>query len=274
MTTTTLVTVGEVARRGARRIGLTRARIAAGRMYCERTALAIRPGRQNPVRGRILCYHSVGQPAYGVNDVTPQRFREHLEIARAEGYRFVPAEHIAATGGEPGDLAITFDDGLRSVLDPACSILERFGAPATCFVVSSWPDHEGRFQRDEALGWDGLRRLLDAGVAIGSHSVNHPDFAALDADEARTELVASRRRIEDRLGIDVHDFAIPFGQSANWTGALTRLANDVGYRHVYAQSQDRRAEGTVARTFVTRFDDRRRFLAALAGAYDRWEEWY
>ena len=45
--------------------------------------------------GRILCYHSVGQEEWGINDVTPAQFRRHIELALNAGYRFVPASEIA-----------------------------------------------------------------------------------------------------------------------------------------------------------------------------------
>ena len=47
-----------------------------------------------------------------------------------------------------------------------------------------------------------------------------------------------------------------------------------GYRTVYAQSVDTRQAGTIPRTFITRIDKPMLFRAALAGAYDNWEEWY
>ncbi len=51
------------------------------------------------------------------------------------------------------------------------------------------------------------------------------------------------------------------------------LAYQAGYKDVYAQAEDTRPNGTIPRTFVTRFDGDRIFSALLRGAYDRWEEW-
>lgn len=82
----------------------------------------------------------------------------------------------------------------------------------------------------------------------------------------------SRRVIQDRIRADVDSFAIPFGQSRNWHSELSGLARSLGYTTIYAQAVDTRAEGTVPRTFVTRFDRDRIFRAALEGAFDQWEE--
>ena len=88
-----------VLKRAARRAGLRRAQLAALRMRCERTLLAGLGRNRARTRGRILCYHSVGTPQWGVNDVSPTQFRRHLELALAAGYRFVRAEEIAHSGG-------------------------------------------------------------------------------------------------------------------------------------------------------------------------------
>src|SRR5262245_9454674 len=98
-------------------------------MCCERNILAAVGPRRQRTEGRILCYHSVGQPVWGVNDVSPEQFRRQIELALREGFRFVPASQIGRTGGGPRDLAITFDDGLKSTLTTAAPILAEYGVP-------------------------------------------------------------------------------------------------------------------------------------------------
>jgi hypothetical protein len=79
--------------------------------------------------------------------------------------------------------------------------------------------------------------------------------------------------IERRLGFAPKTFAIPLGQSMNWTGECAAAARTAGYDIIYAQAEETRPAGTVARTFVTRFDHARIFRALLDGTFDRWEEW-
>ena len=50
------------------------------------------------------------------------------------------------------------------------------------------------------------------------------------------ELVQSCLTIEQRIGIRPVAFAVPFGQSNNWNATAQRLAQEAGYRRVYAQS--------------------------------------
>jgi len=262
------------AKKFSRSIEQNRRRFAAARMYCERSALAAAGVPRHPRNhGRILCYHSVGQPNFGVNDVAPKRFRRHIELALSLGYRFVPAGEIARTGGGAKDLALTFDDAAKTVLSEAAPILKEFGAPYTVFAVSEWADHADDWRRREILNWQGLEQLMSMGAELGSHSASHSDFGVIDEAKMRYELEDSRHKFKRHLGFLPETFAIPLGQSRNWNDTASRLAREAGYTTIYAQAEQTRPEGTIARTFVTHFDGDLIFGALLRGAYDRWEEW-
>jgi peptidoglycan/xylan/chitin deacetylase (PgdA/CDA1 family) len=247
------------------------------RMGTERWSLAARSravgGRTIPRRGRILAYHSIGTPQWGVNDVAPRDFERHLQIAVDDGWSFATPAEVIAEPDEPR-LALTFDDGAISVLTHAVPVLRHHGIPATAFVVTGWADGQHEYGYDLVLDWRGVSALGEAGLSLASHSVSHPDFGRLEPDETRRELEVSRERMRHMLGLETDEFAIPLGQSRNWSRAAGQAAAEAGYRTVYAQSVDTRPEGTVARTFITRIDRPMLFRAALAGAYDNWEEWF
>jgi peptidoglycan/xylan/chitin deacetylase (PgdA/CDA1 family) len=257
-----------------RKTGLERRHVEAARMYGERQALALAPQRDARAHGRILCYHSVGQPVFGVNDVAPARFRRQIELALELGYRFVPPAKIARTGGGPKDLAVTFDDALKSVLTEADPILHEHSIPYAVFAVSQWSDHENDWQKEHVLSWDDLAAMIELrGVEVGSHSATHRNFGFIDEVKAREELEISHAVMRSRLGFAPETMAIPFGQSSNWTPEADRIAREIGFNIIYAQAEDTRPPNTIARTFVTGFDEDRIFKALLRGAYDRWEEW-
>jgi peptidoglycan/xylan/chitin deacetylase (PgdA/CDA1 family) len=257
----------------ARSVGVRRAHVARARLRAERELLATAAKRRPAPHGRILCYHSIGTPRWGVNDVSAERFTEQLELALQLGYRFVSAAAVAEGRAGADDIALTFDDGVLSAATAAAPILAEYGVPWTLFVVAGWADGRHSFDPGIVMGWQEVERLAAQGVEIGSHSMTHPDFGSLSEPEARRELLSSRELIESRVGIHVTSFAIPMGQSANWSAAAGIAAIDAGYELVYAQSVLTRPPGTVPRTFITRFDDRRIFAAALRGAFDGWEEW-
>jgi peptidoglycan/xylan/chitin deacetylase (PgdA/CDA1 family) len=268
-----VTTIVEPMKAVARKAGLRRAGVAALRMQAERAMLATTAKRRASTAGRVLSYHSIGTEQWGVNDVSPQRFRDQLELALRLGYRFVPAGLVASGSAAANDLAFTFDDGLLSVATTAAPILAEYEVPWTLFVVGDWADGRHSFGDGVVMGWTQVEHLAAQGVEIGSHSMSHPDFGLLPPDAARHELVESRRLIEARTGILTTSFAIPLGQSMNWSTAARAAAKEAGYEFVYAQSVLKRPPGTVPRTFITRGDDRRTFKAALEGAFDAWEEW-
>lgn len=248
-----------------------------GRLCADRWVLAARQrvtGRPAPSRrGRILAYHSVGTPQWGINDVTPRDFERHLQIAVDEGWSFATPAQVLAEPDKP-QLALTFDDGLASVLATALPVLRHHGIPGTAFVVTGWaagqvPDG----YRPLVLDWRGVRALQEGGMTVASHSVTHPNFARLEPGEMRRQLEVSREDLRTMAGIDTTEFAIPLGQSANWNQAASAAAAGAGYTRVYAQSVGTRPAGTIARTFIGRVDRPVIFRAALAGAYDHWEEW-
>jgi peptidoglycan/xylan/chitin deacetylase (PgdA/CDA1 family) len=257
----------------ARKAGVRRAGVAALRMQAERAVLATTATRRASSTGRVLSYHSVGTEQWGVNDVSPRRFRDQIELALRLGYRFVPAASVAGGRASATDLAITFDDGALTVATTAAPILAEYRVPWTLFVVGDWTDGRHVLGDGVVMGWTEVEHLAGQGVEIGSHSMSHPDFGSLPPDDVLQELVESRQLIETRTGIRTTAFAIPMGQSMNWTAYAHAAAREAGYEFVYAQSVLKRSPGTVPRTFITRGDDRRTFKAALEGAFDGWEEW-
>jgi peptidoglycan/xylan/chitin deacetylase (PgdA/CDA1 family) len=267
-----------------RRLGVYRPRRVAyqgalwGRLATERWALGAwqrATGGPSPARrGRILAYHSIGMREGGPNDVRTRDFERHLQIAADDGWTFTTPAQVIAEPDKP-QLALTFDDGMASVLTNALPVLRHHGIPATAFVITGWADKQiPAGWQQFVLDWRGVSALQEAGMTVASHSVTHPDFGKLDAAETRRQLEVSRERLRQVLGVESGEFAIPFGQSRNWTPAAGLAAAEAGYQTVYAQCNTTRPEGTIARTFITRIDRPVLFRAALAGAFDNWEEWY
>jgi peptidoglycan/xylan/chitin deacetylase (PgdA/CDA1 family) len=259
---------------GLNRVGLSRHNLATARTCCERHVLAAVGQARRRYIGRILCYHSIGQEDWGVNDVTPAMFRNQIEQALNAGFRFVPASEIVRTGGGEKDLAITFDDGLKTVLTQAAPILKDYNIPWTFFPVSGWSEECQGHDDDTFLSWREIETLMKSGAEMGSHSATHPQFQTIGRDQIIDELAGSRELFQKRLGIAPDSFAIPFGQSGNWTKTAHDIALEAGYSTIFAQAEETRPTDTVARTFVTKFDHEFIFRAILKGKFDRWEEWF
>jgi peptidoglycan/xylan/chitin deacetylase (PgdA/CDA1 family) len=108
--------------------------------------------------GVILLYHRINAPDIDplLLCVTPDHFREHLEILR-HAYRAVSLQTMGAkihgNSIEPWSVAITFDDGYADNLLSAAPLLEEFKMQGTVFVT-------GQTSRGEDFFYDELEDIL------------------------------------------------------------------------------------------------------------------
>jgi len=185
----------------------------------------------------VLCYHAVSESWPAVLSVTPTHLAEQLDLLRERGYRGIPFSE-AVLGPPPGrTVAITFDDGLRSVFERALPILSRFDWPATVFALTdfvgaprpmTWPGvdawlggpHEGELT---PLTWQQLGRLRELGWEIGSHTRTHARLTELGDAELERELGGSREELTDRFG-SCTSLAYPYGDHDERTIEAARRA--------------------------------------------------
>jgi peptidoglycan/xylan/chitin deacetylase (PgdA/CDA1 family) len=135
-------------------------------------------------------------------------------------------------------VAVTFDDGYRSVFDLAMPVLSELDMQGTVFVPTdltghsepmSWPGIEqwlGTPFQDELvpLSWDQVRALHEAGWEIGSHSVTHPRLTDLSDAALAVELADSRDRCARELGAPCRTLAYPYGAQDSRVRAAAREA--------------------------------------------------
>src|SRR5437870_1551006 len=158
----------------------------------------------------VLLFHRVTDaiPEDGLT-VSTAFFRKTCRMLR-RSFHPVPLSRIfellrSKTPPPPRTVAITFDDCYRDNL-AAARVLAEFDLPACFFVPTAFIGTQSVFEWDKGLvpmpnlSWDDLREMSRMGFEIGSHTVNHVNMAAVSLDEARRELVESRKTLEDRLG--------------------------------------------------------------------------
>jgi peptidoglycan/xylan/chitin deacetylase (PgdA/CDA1 family) len=74
-----------------------------------------------------------------------------------------------------------------------------------------------------------LKRLSEAGMSIGAHTLSHPVLSLGSEEEARREIRDSKIEIESALGRPVWAFAYPFGNSSTLGEREVRLAQEAGF---------------------------------------------
>lgn len=267
--------------------------------------LALRTVASSVARGRlmIMTYHRVLEQPDPLIPSEPdgRRFAAQMEVL-ASHCTVLPLPEAARRlreGTLPRAAAcITFDDGYRNNLDVATPVLQRYGLPATVFVMQNaieagimwndlvieavrrapatmdlstvglgevavpplearapfvtkvleafkyrslqqrWHDANELFRRISAgaapprlmLNESELRRLAQAGIDIGGHTVNHPILATLPDDEARQEIVDGAEWLTRVLGKRPASFAYPNGRPGRDFGAAhMRIARDAGF---------------------------------------------
>lgn len=182
----------------------------------------------------ILTYHKFGRAPRGARlrgmFLPADLLDRQLSELSAAGYR--SGEVAEACRGTARTVALTIDDGFRSVRELAQPVLARHGFRATLYLVADrlgknndWEIAQGEVEAPLMTEAE-VREWLAAGHAIGSHTCTHPWLTRLPLAAAREEIGASRRRLEDRFGLPVRDFCYPYG---DWNSAIRDLVGEAGY---------------------------------------------
>jgi peptidoglycan/xylan/chitin deacetylase (PgdA/CDA1 family) len=176
-------------------------------------------------RPLVLCYHAVSEDWTATLSITPDLLERHVSLLLERGYSATTFSEAVTVPSAPKTLAVTFDDGFRSVFELGFPILSRLGVPGTLFVPTekigsggpmSWPGIDrwlgGAYERElVGTSWDEVAELAAAGWEIGAHTRTHPRLTTLDDDRLAVELLGSREDCEQRLGRPCRSLAYPYG---------------------------------------------------------------
>jgi cellulose synthase/poly-beta-1,6-N-acetylglucosamine synthase-like glycosyltransferase/spore germination protein YaaH/peptidoglycan/xylan/chitin deacetylase (PgdA/CDA1 family) len=163
-------------------------------------------GLTNLAPGSTVDFNGTGEvlkvtatPSPGKRSLT---FDPDTGLIADEHYDQLPTSYeIDRYGAHPGWVALTFDDGpdwrwTPQILD----ILKAKQAPATFFVIGkNMQAHPGIVKRE-----------VDQGLQVGSHTYTHPNIAALPAAETDLELNATQRLFAVVTGKSFRLFRPPY----------------------------------------------------------------
>jgi peptidoglycan/xylan/chitin deacetylase (PgdA/CDA1 family) len=150
----------------------------------------------------------------------------------------------------PRCAVVSFDDGLKSQYEVAWPIMKKFGYTFTMFIYTEGV-RGGLFGGGEAITWEMLGDMRDNGIDIQGHSATHQDLREghpvtirePDGKKSRKkltgpeyeqfvqkELVESKQLLEQRLGIKVNCFAVPYGF---YNQHVKDVARNAGYEAMF-----------------------------------------
>jgi peptidoglycan/xylan/chitin deacetylase (PgdA/CDA1 family) len=109
-------------------------------------------------RGVVLMYHRIAEVADNRRGlaVSPRHFEEQMAVLSRWATPAPLTDLVQGRGtrGRPGQVAVTFDDGYADNVRHARPVLERYGVPATFFIVS------GIVGSGRAFWWDVLEHAV------------------------------------------------------------------------------------------------------------------
>ena len=159
-------------------------------------------------------YHRFGESNYPSTNITLDQFTEHLEEFSKLDYNVVSLEYIidsfnTETILPKNTIAITIDDGHKSIITKAWPLLKQYNFPVTVFISTAPIDAKST----NYLSWDEIRQLKKEGVDIGAHSNTHPHMYKLSTEDIKKEIEFSNKRYLKELNEVPKLFAYPFGEA-------------------------------------------------------------
>jgi peptidoglycan/xylan/chitin deacetylase (PgdA/CDA1 family) len=189
----------------------------------------------------VLMYHKLGPRPRGVRMkglyVAEKLFARQLAELRDAGFVTPPLDRaFPVTNNSPRSILLTFDDGFVNALRYGLPLLRESGFRAVQFLVADRLGQINEWDRDRGEVMEPLmdeaqvRDWLAAGHEIGSHTCTHPFLTRLSRDQAREEIIASRKKLEDRFGRPVEHFCYPYGDCND---AVREFVTEAGYKTAF-----------------------------------------
>lgn len=80
-----------------------------------------------------------------------------------------------------------------------------------------------------SLTWDEAREMSRNRITFGAHTVTHPKLSALTLEDAKKEIVESKKKIEEELNVAVTAFAYPLGRPNDFNYDIMKIVKNSGF---------------------------------------------
>ncbi len=189
----------------------------------------------------VLMYHRLAEVPGDRNALPPEKFREQLDYLKSHGYHTITMDELFLYYHDgkplpPKPVLLTFDDGYADNLTYALPLLKEYQMKATVFPISGWVGKENKWEDfhkalTTTMSWDELKQWHNAGLQIGSHTVNHPFLSRLTGDSLKDEIRCSKDTLELQLGMKIEYLCYPYG---DFNEETKRAAQEAGYKAALA----------------------------------------
>lgn len=151
------------------------------------------------MRELIINLHGIGEPPAAVDA------NEKPYWWSVEAFNLLLDQISGIPANTDPRVSLTFDDGNASDALLALPRLHRSGLFASFFVCA------GRVGKRHYLDRSMIRDLLDAGMGVGSHGMNHVDWRTISSTDLEVEISGARKMLEAVVEQPITMAAIPFG---------------------------------------------------------------
>lgn len=134
---------------------------------------------------------------------------------------------------EPGQIALTFDDGVSVNTLQVLDILHQNNIKATFFIIGHKLDKEKVDDGPEGVSItpkEVIEKIIAEGHVVGSHSYTHPDFTRLYEHGIIDELSKTSAAFEKLIGQKPRFFRPPYGYVTSRVLAILKKLNYVTIR--------------------------------------------
>ena len=197
----------------------------------------------------VYCYHRfVDKVRRPDTEISPADFEAQMKELKDKNIPVIGMQDFLAwKRGEksipPKAAIITLDDGWLTQYTAAWPILKKYEYPFTMFIYTEGLRPGGHFAGGGMMTWDQLAEMRDAGVDIQAHSATHQDMRKrrdaiakknLNEEEylqwLTNETAGVKKALQDRLGIRVNAFAVPYGKHDD---TVRKAVMDAGYEALF-----------------------------------------
>ena len=171
-----------------------------------------------------------GLSSQGDFPLTADHLDQLVRIAHDLSFSSINYDELAAWRSEGADLParpimFDFDHPTKSMREGVQEVLGRYGYSGNLFINTERMDLESEGYGVTSMTWEEVGELMDLGWHIGAHTVTHPNFSALaaedpDGEKVRWELATCDATLGQHLGITPRDFAFT---GTSWSSMAEKL---------------------------------------------------
>jgi peptidoglycan/xylan/chitin deacetylase (PgdA/CDA1 family) len=185
----------------------------------------------NLAAARVLHRHGVSATFYLTADCLDQGQPFWPTEVKAIARR-LPGPSVTLTTPEPLALPLATDDDRQLASRILTRLCKSHPIPVREAIREQLRSLAGMVSAPTPtmLTWAQVHEMIGLGMDMGGHTLTHTNLPSAGPDDAWTEIEGCRRRLRERLGVEVTQFSYPNGGAERYhTPELHRMAERAGF---------------------------------------------